>query len=567
MYGKRGQGALEFLMTYGWALLVVLVSLGSLTFYFGYDSSSFASETCFLGPGLGCSDMMVNEDSMSLNVRNSLGKDMTSFSISSVNCGIPSYSPRVDNGDEALLILSECSFTAGDLIDESLDVSYTFLNSNLDHIKDASLTAVVESGYAQSFGGGSGGGGSGGYGTDGNTTALYKFDEGTENFIGDSSGNGLDGFFFDDTVALMHMDGDRDDLSANNILFSCTDCPAYINSDVSGQGLLFDGVNNGLLASWSQDFDDELTLEAWFRYDGAGSGNSNRILEITDSSGGSIKSSAIVVDINNDIRAWVYCDGARITTKVENGVQWLDGAWHHIVYTHGGISGKIYIDGVNRAQTDTSCTDIENYEKFSVGMLYLNGDNNFKGGIDELSVYKRAISATEVQEHFASKVAEFSGWSAGKYGSAVELYGDANYIQIPYSTNLEFTDQFTLEFWFYPTNMDLEDQRLVHKSGSWGAYTHLGGLVFFVDTTESGGGREIIVEPLSSGSWYHFAGSYDGQNMFMYVDGVEVDDSPKALAENIDTSSAKLFIGSDGGAKFFNGLIDEIRVSDYARYN
>ncbi len=141
---KSGQAAMEFLMTYGWALLVLLVSLGSLTFYFGYDSS-FVSETCLFGPGLGCSDILVNEGSISLKIRNSLGKDMTSFSVSSDNCD-PVVSVPMENGEEKIIIITGCTFSAGDVISESINVSYSFSNSDLIHVRDAILVAVVQGG-------------------------------------------------------------------------------------------------------------------------------------------------------------------------------------------------------------------------------------------------------------------------------------------------------------------------------------------------------------------------------------------------------------------------------------
>jgi len=42
--GRKAQGSMEFLMTYGWALLVVLIAIGSLTFYFGTGSNFLANE-------------------------------------------------------------------------------------------------------------------------------------------------------------------------------------------------------------------------------------------------------------------------------------------------------------------------------------------------------------------------------------------------------------------------------------------------------------------------------------------------------------------------------------------
>ncbi len=49
---KKGQGAMEFLMTYGWAILVVLVAIGALFYFYNpisemvdnFDTQSEAEE-------------------------------------------------------------------------------------------------------------------------------------------------------------------------------------------------------------------------------------------------------------------------------------------------------------------------------------------------------------------------------------------------------------------------------------------------------------------------------------------------------------------------------------------
>src|SRR3989338_11413651 len=76
MYKKRGQAALEFLMTYGWAFLVVLVVLGTLT-YFGILNPSFLlPEKCQLQLGLYCRDHRIDADNraISLKLENGMGK-------------------------------------------------------------------------------------------------------------------------------------------------------------------------------------------------------------------------------------------------------------------------------------------------------------------------------------------------------------------------------------------------------------------------------------------------------------------------------------------------------------
>jgi|GEM_PF-1557218 len=78
---RKGQAAMEFLMTYGWALVVVLVTLSALAFFGVLTPSGVLPETCFLGPGFACDDFKINETGVYMSVINALGKDLDEFII------------------------------------------------------------------------------------------------------------------------------------------------------------------------------------------------------------------------------------------------------------------------------------------------------------------------------------------------------------------------------------------------------------------------------------------------------------------------------------------------------
>ena len=79
---------MEFLMTYGWALVVVLVAIGALAFFGVLNPSQFLPETCVLGPGFACDDFKVvnsdtddDDDRIFINVQNGIGKSLDLFMI------------------------------------------------------------------------------------------------------------------------------------------------------------------------------------------------------------------------------------------------------------------------------------------------------------------------------------------------------------------------------------------------------------------------------------------------------------------------------------------------------
>ena len=55
MFNKKGQVALEFLTTYGWAFLVVLVMIGALSYFGVLNPENYISDSCNFGTVLSCS--------------------------------------------------------------------------------------------------------------------------------------------------------------------------------------------------------------------------------------------------------------------------------------------------------------------------------------------------------------------------------------------------------------------------------------------------------------------------------------------------------------------------------
>jgi len=58
--------------------------------------------------------------------------------------------------------------------------------------------------------------------------------------------------------------------------------------------------------------------------------------------------------------------------------------------------------------------------------------------------------------------------------------------------------------------------------------------------------------------WYHIAGTFDGSNMKLFVDGKE--DASQTISLTIDSDSILVWIGYDGSNSYFDSAIDEIRL-------
>jgi hypothetical protein len=77
-YRKQAQAALEFLMTYGWALLVVLVAIGALAFFGVLNPGQFLPDQCLLFAGMSCLEYFAdaNMGEFNFQFQNGLGYTM-----------------------------------------------------------------------------------------------------------------------------------------------------------------------------------------------------------------------------------------------------------------------------------------------------------------------------------------------------------------------------------------------------------------------------------------------------------------------------------------------------------
>tara|TARA_Y100000310_G_scaffold336633_1_gene421708 strand:- start:336 stop:821 length:486 start_codon:yes stop_codon:yes gene_type:complete len=143
---KKSQAALEFLMTYGWAILVVLVAIGALAYFGVLSPDKFLPEKCQFPAGLACNDFKIRAatDDLQIVVRNSLGSSISAaeFTIVDPNnadaviCAT-SGAQTFNNGEQKTIKIpagaGTCSpaLTAGNKFGYDILVTYTNDDSGL----------------------------------------------------------------------------------------------------------------------------------------------------------------------------------------------------------------------------------------------------------------------------------------------------------------------------------------------------------------------------------------------------------------------------------------------------
>ena len=70
---KRSQAAIEFLATYGWAFLVILIVIGALSYFGVLSPSKLLPDRCNFGAEFGCVDYSIGSNGVMVKLRNSLG--------------------------------------------------------------------------------------------------------------------------------------------------------------------------------------------------------------------------------------------------------------------------------------------------------------------------------------------------------------------------------------------------------------------------------------------------------------------------------------------------------------
>ena len=150
---RKSQAAMEFLMTYGWAILVVLVAIGALAYFGVLSPDRFLPEKCQLPSGIACIDHKVTTSTVEVVLRNGLGFDMEPYggsggsiivSIATNHCGaeVTSATPHM-NGEDVTYTISCPGMTSGNKLSGSLAVKYRNGDSKLDHISNGSITSKV----------------------------------------------------------------------------------------------------------------------------------------------------------------------------------------------------------------------------------------------------------------------------------------------------------------------------------------------------------------------------------------------------------------------------------------
>lgn len=337
---------------------------------------------------------------------------------------------------------------------------------------------------------------------------------------------------------------------------------------------------------------EEFTLEAWVRAEGGVFGDP---VVVKDSEGETAFGLGVGSSEEGMAEGFIG-EGKESSAAIGSEDEVREYAWTHIAATYDGAQLRIYVNGELAGSEEATTPPTTGSGALRIGCDAPDGQ--FTGRIDEVRIYGRTLSEKELQRDMATPlqtpqrgpVATYSfdkgegetaedtsgnghtaalegpEWTPkGKYGSALEFDApEDDVLKIPDASQLDFTEEFTLEAWVRPSGADNHDAPLIAKQagGGLGYFLYEGGSESDRPAGAASEEHELVVanEPLDAHAWSHVALTFDGDRTRLYVNGEEV---ANEAGEPIVTTEGDIEIGgSTSTSDYFDGRIDEVRLYD-----
>ena len=176
------------------------------------------------------------------------------------------------------------------------------------------------------------------------------------------------------------------DLSGNENNGELINGVSYSGTD--GGSLVFDGVDDYGLSSTNLNFSSNapITISFWFKtnlltLDGP---YYRRLFHFTNN---------YSISTNTTSVGW-YTAGANLVTSVTVST----GVWYKVDNVYTGSQYQTYVNGVLGNSFSALLPSISS--QLWIGRYHLSNDGRFNGNISQVSIYNRALSASEIQQNF-----------------------------------------------------------------------------------------------------------------------------------------------------------------------
>ncbi len=292
------------------------------------------------------------------------------------------------------------------------------------------------------------------------------------------------------------------------------------------------------------------------------------------------------------------------------GTTTIDDGWHLVTMSYdkdlGSNQWKLYVDGVLDTQTASTSAIATNINPLLIG-------DDYEGRIDDVRIYNKALSASEVNDLYVqtkgtkvnavakgvgsafsnglvghwtfdgpdmiNNVADVSGNGntgylngqtatttvIGKVGQALEFDGVNDYVDTGITTTLT---NFTVATWVkgIATPASGDSSGPVHKEKNFQVVWDHNNSTFRGAAALSVGGSWYAAKfsTLNADTWYYLVATYDGETLNAYTDGV-LTTSNTSPSGDASAETKPLVLGKHAAvSNYWPGTIDDVRIYNRA---
>ncbi len=127
---KKGQAAVEFLMTYGWAILAAIIAIGVLAYFGVFSPGKFTPSASVLSSPLYANNWQIKTTGVSIEIKNNGGDDVTIGNVTVAGCATISSGASLPAGGLATVVVP-CTLTNGVAFKGDVTVNYLKTGSSL----------------------------------------------------------------------------------------------------------------------------------------------------------------------------------------------------------------------------------------------------------------------------------------------------------------------------------------------------------------------------------------------------------------------------------------------------
>src|SRR3989338_11291715 len=305
---------------------------------------------------------------------------------------------------------------------------------------------------------------------------YWSFNEGIGPYAGDSSGNRNQG--------------------------TLTNGPTWVDGK-RGKALSFDGSNDYVDAGGAilDTVTNKFTVSVWVKN---GVGNQGTFFVANTASTGDLYDWGLYNAFGSNVYCFYIKNVSNVIVNSCSTSLATVGMWIHVVGVYYGTNTSIYISGVQE-DSDIQTGNVKDTGHNTRIGRWTDTLPFFRGAVDEVRVYNRALTPSEVEGLYKSGAAKFmspsnlglvgywsmnegtgsyagdaSGnsnqgtltngptWADGKRGKALSFVGSDDYVTIPDSPAISVTTGFTIAFWFFLDTVGNE-RKMITKFGAFGS--------------------------------------------------------------------------------------------------